>query len=1166
MQLTGLLNVFRGSRAYQAFLEQLHQPHSQHTIVRSARPFLLAALAHDWHSPIVYLTARGRRAYNVTEQLVVWLDEQRQVYRFAEPTPAFYDRIAWDRAIIRERLQVLSAFMSPLEPNNAPIVISSARALMQRTLSPQSLRENSIELTPRTRFAPEKLARRLVEIGYESVPMCIEPSTFRWRAGIVDVYPINANAPIRLEYFDDEIETLKHFDPSTQRSTHKLERVLIPPAREVLPSLMPALANVLNASFSNMVDEDGEQLNLQQDLSAIESGQAFNYLEHYLPYVSSEFVSLLEHLPQNTLILLEDAEEIEQRIEELAKTARSNFDNNLATHQIAADHPVPFVDWGTLNARLSLRHVLHLTNNPTNNSLRLFSPAHRYSGQLRSVLNDAQGIMNDNGRVVIVSAQIDRLIALWAEITSTEFTPKLTDIEKLSAGISFVSGELSEGWQLELQEGNVLLLSDAEIFSWQRPEPRRRKNQSGKRQALPESDYIDWKINEYVVHADYGIGQFRGLIASEKEGNQREYLVVVYASNDMLFVPIDQADRLTRYAGADDMSPTLNNIGRPQEWQKAKDKARKAAEEEAQELLAIYAKRASTHGYRFRPDTAYQTEMEANFPYVETEDQLRVIKEIKTDMEKDTPMDRLVTGDVGYGKTEVALRAAFKAVMDGKQVAVLVPTTVLADQHYHTFSRRMEGFGVEVALMSRFRTKQEQDESIKRMADGKIDVVIGTHRLLSDDIALPNLGLVIVDEEQRFGVKHKEHFKKFRSNIDMLTLTATPIPRTLYMSISGVRDISIIQTPPEERLPVVTHVGVFSNKLVRQSILRELDRGGQVFVIHNRVKTIENLKDRLENLVPEASIIVGHGQMSGRQLENVISEFGRGHYDILLATSIIENGIDMPNVNTLIVDHAEWFGLSQLYQIRGRVGRGAQQAYAYFFHAKGSQTTEARERLDTLAEYSDLGVGLQIATRDLEIRGAGDILSMRQSGHITTVGLELYTQLLQQAVRRLKKEELGEIVTDSSPAIDRESVVIDLPIAAYLPEIWIPEMAIRLQLYRRIGNLQSLAEIDALREELRDRFGELPKAVEGLLYQIHIKLLANSINASAIVKPREHILIRMGWLQAIDRDRLARLLGKDVEVSRTAVEFKPIPETWRTRLLTLMQNLETLMPKQQKGV
>ena len=526
-------------------------------------------------------------------------------------------------------------------------------------------------------------------------------------------------------------------------------------------------------------------------------------------------------------------------------------------------------------------------------------------------------------------------------------------------------------------------------------------------------------------------------------------------------------------------------------------------------------------------------------------------------MQSGVPMDRLICGDVGFGKTEVALRAAFKAVIDDTQVAVLAPTTVLAQQHFEVFQARLNAFPVKVEMLSRFRSKAQQRDIAGRVGSGEVDIVIGTHRLLSNDIRFKNLGLIIIDEEQRFGVKHKEHFKRMRAHVDILTLTATPIPRTLYLSLSGIRDISMIQTPPEERLPVITQVGAWDNRLARRAILRELERGGQVFVVHNRVASIHGIRNRIERLAPEASLAVAHGQMPPRQLESVMSAFSRGEHEILVSTSIIENGIDMPRVNTLIVDRADHFGIAQLYQLRGRVGRSAHQGYAYFFHAPGSLRPEARARLETLSENTRLGSGFQVAIRDLELRGSGDILSTRQSGNIESVGLHLYTDMLKQAVA---DEQRG--AEDEPPAASsRERIVIDLPLPAYIPTDWIPEMALRLQLYRRIGNILTVEETDAMRAELEDRFGALPAAVVGLLYQLEVKALALSLHATHVMLPRSHALVKLPYLANVNRLRLARELGGDIEVTRTDIRF-PAGDDWQTRLLDLLRTLAKLLDRQ----
>ena len=730
--------------------------------------------------------------------------------------------------------------------------------------------------------------------------------------------------------------------------------------------------------------------------------------------------------------------------------------------------------------------------------------------------------------MIVVTEQVERLANLWHEQDASAIVPTVKSLEEAPTpgSLRFVPGAMAEGWSLKTAAGRLHCVSDAEIFGWKRAEPRRRREARVKTSSrTPETDFMDWREGTYVVHVDHGVGKFIGMRHRTLSSTAREFLLVEYAGTDTLFVPIHQADRLSRYVGANERPPKLNKLGKTEQWLKAREKARRNAQEEARELLEIYRRRARTSGYAYSPDGAWQHEMEANFPFVETEDQVRVIGEVKTDMERGAPMDRLICGDVGFGKTEVALRAAFKAAQDGMQVAVLAPTTVLAQQHYDNFRSRLAAFPVHIEMLSRFRNKAQQGDIVQRITSGEIDVVIGTHRLLSADIRFKRLGLMIIDEEQRFGVKHKEHFKKLRSRIDILTLTATPIPRTLYLSLSGIRDISMIQTAPEERLPVITRVGAWDDRLSRRAILRELERGGQVFVVHNRVKSIHSIRRKLERLTPEASLAVAHGQMTPRALESVMASFARGEYDLLISTSIIENGIDMPRVNTLIVDRADHFGIAQLYQLRGRVGRSAQQAYAYFFHAPGRLTEEGRARLQTLSEHTRLGSGFQIAIRDLELRGSGDILSMRQSGNIESVGLHLYTEMLKQAVEEQKDGQPAQPADES--ALVRERIVIDLPLPAYIPTDWIEEMALRLQLYRRIGSLAELEDVEAMRQELIDRFGPLPAAVEGLLYQIRVKLLAGAIHATHVVMPRTHLQIKLPYLATIKRDLLSLLLGAD---------------------------------------
>ena len=750
---------------------------------------------------------------------------------------------------------------------------------------------------------------------------------------------------------------------------------------------------------------------------------------------------------------------------------------------------------------------------------------------------------------MLVSGSAARLAELWYEqegYLSTETTLAETPPP---GSLRLIRGNLAAGWSLDSGVAPPLhLLSDAEIFGWSRP-PRRRARKRAARTRLN-----DLQPGALVVHEDYGIGRFVGTQQRRFEGNRREFLRVDYAGEDALFVPIHHADRVTRYIGAEGREPTLHALGKPAEWERARQRASKSAWEEARDLLNIAAARARAPGIAAGDDTPWQHELEAHFPYEETPDQLVALEEVKSDLERPQPMDRLLCGDVGYGKTEVALRAAFKVVMDGRQVAFLVPTTVLAQQHTQTFRYRLAPFPVRVEMLSRFHDRERQEQLLTQLSAGEIDILIGTHRLLSADVDFPRLGLLIIDDEQRFGVKHKEHFKRLRARLDVLTMTATPIPRTLFLALSGVRDISQMRSPPEERQPILTHTGLYDEALARQAILREIERGGQIYYIHNRVRTIEAARERLERLVPEARITVAHGQLPQHQLASLMAAFARGESDLLLATTIVEAGLDIPNANTLVVERADRFGLAQLYQLRGRVGRSPQQAYAYFFHPDPSRLRhEARERLLTIAEHSDLGSGWQVALRDLELRGGGGILSTRQSGHVAAIGLHLYTRLLAEALREARAPAED---ADSPTATTEPALILDLPLPAFLPEDYLPALEQRLEIYRRIGNLTSLEEIAALREELRDRFGPPPAAVEGLLFQMAAKLLVQRVGASALRGRGSELAIHLPAISLLDRAALADRLPAGIRITRPSL-LLPLDEgdEWRARLLELLQAL-----------
>ena len=868
--------------------------------------------------------------------------------------------------------------------------------------------------------------------------------------------------------------------------------------------------------------------------------------------------SLLDYFPQKSLIVVDDLSLVESMANEVEEQAVKFRQESIEEGTLSKDFPIPYLPWSELNdslngfSSLELGHSTEIINVEQSTDLAShFNHDERFGGRLKPFIDYLASIVEQGEQIFVVSRQSSRLHELWQEhYPDSDFK-----------NLEFIEASLSEGF---IVEGEFHLITDAEVFGWERPQARTRQKQTVE---TPESLYADLLVGDYVVHVDHGIGRFAGLVQRQLDGHEREYLAVEYDHADTLFVPVHQADRLTRYIGADGGKPSLDHLG-GQGWSETKTRVKEAVQRVAEDLLDLYARRQGGEGFAFAPDSQWQQELEDSFPYVETDDQKRAITEIKRDMERARPMDRLLCGDVGYGKTEVALRAAFKAVMSGRQAAILVPTTVLAQQHFDTFSQRLAAYPVKVEMLSRFRTPREQTEILLQLALGEIDIIIGTHRLISADVEFKDLGLVVIDEEQRFGVTHKEHLKKLRTEVDVLTLTATPIPRTLYMALTGVRDISNLNTPPEERLPIVTHVGPYSPRLVRQSILRELERGGQIFFVHNRVNTIDAMKVHLNKLVPEARVDIGHGQMAETQLASVMHRFNMGEIDILLCTTIIESGLDIPNANTLIVDRADTFGLAQLYQLRGRVGRGAMRAYAYFFrHNKMSPTQDGQQRLEVIAENTQLGAGYSIAMRDLEIRGAGDLLGTRQHGFIQSVGFHLYTRMLSDAVRRLRRLAGNQLKMEPSQMESAFSsfnlpismpVNVDLPLAVGIPAEYISDQDLRLRLYRRIADLRDETELDALGSEFRDRFGQLPEMTQNLLYQMRVKLRAEKAGLTSVgMESSGQILLKYAApVDGSDSNRLPDL-GNGVRGGKSAYWVTVAKEElWTVKLLDVLAQLD----------
>jgi len=1110
-------------------------------LLRSARLPVLAALHADLHRPILLLTDRADRALTLLDELSFWIPNVPRAF-FPEPNPLFYEQAAWGTLTRRDRLQTLTLLASyhlpgMAKPSQPPVLVASVRALMTRTLPRREFIKATRILKVSQTITPETLKRTWMDLGYQPADTVLEPGQFSHRGGILDIWTPSDDHPIRLEMFGDEIDTIRAFNPATQRTIQNLQELVVTPAREVLPGKaagipLPVVGSVPAAA--NPVSADAPA----QDID-----------EFFLPVVHVQHASLLDYLPQQALVLVDDLDLVQAVATEVEEQAVRLRHESIAEGTLPADFPIPYLPWSELQDSLSGHTWAELgrsTAPEVSELAEAFMPGPRYGGRLKTFVDYLEENAVRGDRQVLVSRQIPRMHELWAE---REQSPEM------SRSPEFVEGTLSDGWVLTLPDGHKLhFMTDSEIFGWERPLPRRSQKTTS---AAPEADYTDLKPGDWVVHIDFGIGKYVGLVRRALDGAEREFLAVEYEGGDQIFVPVYQADRLSRYIGPGGEPPTPTRLGGG-EWNSVKQRVRESVQQVAHELLELYARRQVVHGHAFGSDTTWQQDLEASFPYVETEDQLRAIHEVKHDMESPRPMDRLLCGDVGYGKTEVALRAAFKAVMDGRQVAVLVPTTVLAQQHYETFRQRLTPFPVEVEMLSRFRSQKQQDRIIERLKEGSIDIIIGTHRLIQPDVTFKDLGVVVIDEEQRFGVTHKEFFKRLRTEVDVLTMTATPIPRTLYMALTGVRDISQINTPPAERLPVVTHIGPYSPRLVRQAILRELERGGQVFFVHNRVQTIRAMERHLHNLVPEARVGMAHGQMREDELSKVMIRFTQAEIDVLLCTSIIESGLDIPNANTLIVDRGDTFGLAQLYQLRGRVGRGAQRAYAYFFrHRKKTPTPEGQERLEVIAENTQLGSGYSIAMRDLEMRGAGELLGTRQSGAIASVGFHLYTRMLGHAVRQIRALT-GMAGGEDVAALNKEArmpVNVDLPLAIGIPVEYIPDQVMRLKLYRRLANVQNEDELQAMADEFTDRFGPMPEPVANLFFQMRAKLRAELVGLASVAMEGEQIVLRFPPLPE-GASRNLPFVGIGVRAGKNAYWIQAAGlEDWKVKLLEILTEI-----------
>ena len=1042
--------------------------------------------------------------------------------------------------------------LSRVTEGGVRLLCASMDAAVQRMGDTEGFRDAVIRLRVGDVYAPDALIRALTRMGYERVDMVEGKGQCAMRGAILDVYPPADAHSLRIEFFDDEIDSIRTFDCISQRSLEKVDACALTPATEVLlpesawadaarrmreaigrgqtgdqaetrlfddlpplPDDEEALTELFDKAVAPKIREkersaaraaelERRTAQLYHDADVVEQGLPFRRIRAWLTVLTPHTSTLLDwYAPE--VIVLSQPDHLRQRATERRNSFAEDLQSAMDRGEAVKEQESLLMDWDELLGAMQGRAIVAAAEllrgmggvNPVDAIDLGCKGVAGYSSQLKPLAEDCNAWRGQGWTVALLSGGVARGKRLAQGLTELEVPAVFTEADApLAPGtVTILPATLSHGFLWP--EAKLAVISDTDVYGAGYRKAKTRRN-SGEKIAA----FTDLKTGDYVVHEDYGVGVYQGTVQMASGGTRRDYLLIAYAGKDKLYVPIEQLSRVQRYIGNPSEQPKLNNLG-GSEWQRQKSKVKESIKKLAFDLVTLYAKRAQQTGYAFSPDTPWQRQFEDMFPYELTPDQEQSVQEITADMESPRNMDRLLCGDVGYGKTEVSLRAAFKAIMDNKQVAILAPTTILAQQHYNTVVQRFKGFPVRVEMLSRFRTAKEQKDVIARVKAGEVDILIGTHAILAKSVKFKNLGLLIVDEEQRFGVQHKEIIKNMKSQVDVLTLSATPIPRTLHMSMVGIRDMSVLETPPEERMPVQTHVVEYSDGLVRDAILRELSRGGQVYFLYNSVRTIDEFYARLHALVPEARIGVAHGQMREHGLEDVMMDFYAGSYDVLLCTTIIESGLDVPTANTLIVFDADRFGLSQLYQIRGRVGRSNRQAYAYFTVRQDKILSEtAEQRLSAIREFTEFGAGFRIAMRDLEIRGAGNILGPEQHGHLATVGYDMYCKLMEETLVETQNELSGKPIHE-----EHLETRVDLKVDAYLPNDYVKDDRQRMEMYKRIASLATDADRSDILDELVDRFGDVPAPVETLLDIAQIRSLANGLGISQLLYRKGGFLV-----------------------------------------------------------
>ena len=1096
MRLQGVMQPLKDNMKFKSITEKISEktfPINIYGISESGKSYIINGIFEENDNSMVVVTHSDVDAKNLYEDLSFYTTD---VFYFPVREVVFYNVDAISGDLRWARLKVIKEI---LQNERKKIIVTSIDALTSLYTPKEYYLRYSMIIKTGDDIDLKEISKSLLQCGYERVEVVEGKGEFSFRGGILDVFPPTSAYPYRVELFGDEVDSIRTFNTESQRSIEKVEEFSIFPSKEVIVDdecRSRAVQNIneeLKKVIANVSKENKESVEkikgiVGKNIELLNNTYYFETIDSYLPFFYEKLDSFFDYLQGYTFVV-DDFKRSSGKMESIYYEFNENYMSFLQRGDILPSQNSLLLNKGELESKLENSSLITLSSF-LNKSDGLFNTVdigfeevtlNKYNGQLNMLIEDIQERKEKKYKTVILAGtrpRGERLVKTLME--KGIFSTYKDSIDKIEAGeVVITFGNLLRGF--DYPELELSIISDKDIFGETR---RKRSGKAVRKKGVAKiTSFAELKPGDYVVHANHGIGVYKGIKQMAAGGTTRDYLDIVYDKGDKLYVPVDQLDLVQKYIGSEGNSPKINKLGGA-EWQKAKAKARKSINEIAQDLVKLYAARATLKGHSFGKDTEWQRQFEDEFPYEETPDQLASLEEIKRDMESDKPMDRLLCGDVGYGKTEVAIRAAFKAVMDGKQVAFLVPTTILADQHYNNFIKRFSDFPIKIDMISRFRTPKQQKATLQALKEGNVDILIGTHRLVSKDIVFKDLGLLIVDEEQRFGVAQKEKIKGMKKNVDVLTLSATPIPRTLHMSLTGVRDISVIETPPEDRYPIQTYVVEQNDQLIRDAILREIGRGGQVYFVYNRVESIDSMANYIRDLVPECKVGIMHGQMTEKELETEMIAFMNKEYDVLVCTTIIETGIDISNVNTMIVHNADKMGLSQLYQLRGRVGRANRIAYAYFIYTKDKILTEvAEKRLKALKDFTELGSGFKIAMRDLEIRGAGNMMGSSQHGHMANIGYDLYCRMLEDTIKLIKGEIENEPIETS----------VDIKVDAFIPSSYITDEIQKIEVYKKIAAIENINDFMEIKSELEDRYSSIPDSVYNLMDIAYIKSICKGL-------------------------------------------------------------------------